>query len=261
MALARGAFIQLQVVHALVLRETRTRFGAHQLGYLWAVFEPLMWMGTFWGLYAVNHKRIPHDLDTVGFLATGIITYEMFSKTASRVGEAINGNKQLLFYPQVQPIDLMWARGVLEVSTLGAVFLVVMGGNLVTRPDYAASVDDALLTLEGLSCAALLGVSFGLVLGTLGVFSKAVERLRGPVMRPLFWVSGLFYTLDEAPAGARPYLHYNPVLHCVEMVRDGWFADYENRDTSATYVLGFVLVFLLVGLSLERVARRRLELT
>jgi capsular polysaccharide transport system permease protein len=261
MTLARGAFIQLQVVHALVLRETRTRFGAHQMGYLWAVLEPLMWIGTFWAMYAIVHRRIPHNLDEVAFLGTGNLTYELFSKNVSRVGEAINGNKALLFYPQVQPIDLVWARAALETATMAAVFGLVMGGNILLRPEQAARVDDLLRTMLGLGCAALLGLSIGLVLCMLGVLSAVVERLRGPLMRPLFWISGLFYTLDEAPQKLREVLAYNPVLHCVEIVRDGWFDTYENHDVSAGYVLGFVLVFLALGLLLERVVRRRLELT
>ena len=105
MSLARGAFIQFQTVHALVLRETRTRFGAHQLGYLWAVIEPLMWIGTFWALYEIADRRVSHGLDVVPFLATGTLTFELFNKTVSRVGDSINANKPLLFYPQVQPIE------------------------------------------------------------------------------------------------------------------------------------------------------------
>jgi capsular polysaccharide transport system permease protein len=261
MDLARGAFIQLQVVHALLLRETRTRFGAHQLGYLWAILEPLMWIGTFWGMYAVAHRRVSHGLDEAAFLGTGILTYELFSRNVTRVGDAINGNKALLFYPQVQPIDLVWARAALETATIAAVFVVVMAGNVMLRPERAARVDDLLGTMLGLACAALLGLSLGLVLCMLGVLSAVVERLRGPLMRPLFWTSGLFYTLDEAPAEAREVLAYNPVLHCVEIVRDGWFETYENHDVSANYVFAYVLAFLALGLLLERVVRRRLELS
>jgi capsular polysaccharide transport system permease protein len=261
MTLARGAFIQLQVVHALVLRETRTRFGAHQLGYLWAVLEPLMWIGTFWGLYMVTHRQTPHGLDTVAFLGTGILTYELFNKNVGRVGEAINGNTALLFYPQVQPIDLVWARAALETATIGSVFVLVMAGNLLLRPDEAARVDDLLRTMQGLGCAALLGSALGLTLCMLGQLSNVVERLRGPIMRPMFWISGLFYTFDQAPPQAQPILSYNPVLHCVEMVREGWFDGYDSSQASASYVLGCALALLALGLLLERVVRRRLELT
>lgn len=260
MSLARGAFIQFQVVHALVLRETRTRFGAHQLGYLWAVFEPIVWILTFWGMYEAAHRRVSHGLDTVAFLATGILTYELFIRNVNRVGEAINGNRALLFYPQVQPIDLVWARALLETATLTAVFVILMVGRAFisgTFPD----IDDLLLVLVGLSLSAFLGTSVGLLLCMLGVLSNVVERLRGPVMRPLFWLSGLFYTLDDAPEAAQGVLLYNPVLHAVELVRDGWFVEYGSAEISAWYVLQVGMTFLAVGLLLERIVRKRIELT
>ena len=133
MSFARGAFIQLNVIHALVLRETRTRFGEHQLGYLWALIEPLLWIGSFWGLYAFGHRPAPHNLEVVGFLATGVLTYEIFDSNVSRIGEAINGNKPLLFYPPVQPLDLVIARASLETGTLTAVFCAIMGGTALLR--------------------------------------------------------------------------------------------------------------------------------
>jgi capsular polysaccharide transport system permease protein len=259
MSLAHGAFVQFQVIRALILRETRTRFGEHQLGYLWAVIEPLIWIGTFWVIYEVAHRRVSHGLDTVSFLATGILTYELFSRNVARIGDAINGNKPLLFYPQVQPIDLVWARATLETATLGSVFLIVMGSVALSRGQLP-QVDDILCTMLGLTLAALLGTSLGLLLCMLGVLSSAVERLRGPVLRPLFWISGLFYTLDDVPEVAQDLLSYNPVLHTVELVRDGWFMDYESPRAEPGYVLVFVLAFGALGLLLERVVRRRIEL-
>jgi capsular polysaccharide transport system permease protein len=260
MSLARGAFVQLQVVHALVLRETRTRFGEHQLGYLWAVLEPLIWVGTFWGLYEVTNHPVPYGMDTLAFLTTGVLTYELFAKNVSRIGEAINGNKPLLFYPQVQPIDLVWARAALETATLSAVFVIVMGAGAFFRGQIPR-VDDVLMVMAGLLLAALLGTSLGLLLCMLGALSNVVERLRGPLMRPLFWVSGLFFTVEEVPEGARRALLLNPVVHTVELVREGWFASYDSPSASVPYVLYFTLAFFTAGLLLERIVRRKIELS
>jgi capsular polysaccharide transport system permease protein len=256
----RGFVIQSQVVWALVIRETRTRFGAQRLGYLWAVLEPALWIATFWGMYAIANRRIPHDLAPLPFLATAILTYELFSNNVSRIGDAINGNKGLLFYPQVHPIDLVWARALLESATIVLVFVALMlGGALVTRE--IPRPDDLLRVGVGLALSALLGTSVGLVLCMLGVVVPVVERLRGPIMRPMFWLSGLFYTLDDAPVDARPLLLWNPVLHVIEYVRDGWFAEYESPEASALYVLGYVLFFFTLGLALERVVRKRIDLS
>ncbi len=260
MSLARGAFIQLQVVRSVVLRETRTRFGDHQLGYLWALLEPLMWIATFTLVYQLARRSVSHGLEIVPFLATGILTYELFINNVSRAGESINGNKALLFYPQVQPIDLVIARVALETATLTVVFVLVMLGTGIANGELPRA-DNLLRTMLGLGLASALGASVGLLLCMLGVLSNVVERLRGPIMRPLFWTSGLFYTLDDAPGTARELLLYNPVLHTVEIVRDGWFPQYESPAADPFYVVAFILLFGSVGLLLERVVRRRIDLS
>ncbi len=114
--LLHGAQVQLRVIGALTLRETRTRFGGHALGYVWALAEPLFWILTIYGLFVLVGREAPDRLDVFGFLATGIVTYELVIKTQERVGQSIAGNKALLFYPQVQPLDLVVARVALELA-------------------------------------------------------------------------------------------------------------------------------------------------
>jgi capsular polysaccharide transport system permease protein len=259
-SLAHGLSVQLQVVRALVLRETRTRFGSHQLGYLWALLEPVLWVATFVALYAVGKRHPPAGMDVVGFLCTGILTYEVFLKTATRVGEAINANRPLLFYPQVKPIDLVFARAVLEISTLVAVFVILALANYALHPELPAP-DDIIMVIGAIGLAGALGASLGLVMCMLGVAWNVVERLRAPLMRPLFWLSCLFYTLNDVPKPAREFLLYNPVLHVIELTRDGWFLNYSAPHVSFAYPACWVLALSLAGLLLERHVRRRIELS
>ena len=113
----------------------------------------------------------------------------------------------------------------------------------------------------GIALAALLGASLGLTLCMLGVLSNVVERLRGPILRPLFWISAIFYTLDDVPADVRDLMLYNPIVHVIEIVRDGWFPEYTAKHADPLYVVWFILGFGLLGLLLERVVRRKIELS
>jgi capsular polysaccharide transport system permease protein len=258
-SVARGLIAQFEVVHALALRETRTRFGAHQLGYLWALLEPAAMILTFVVVFSVIHRPTPAGMTLFGFIATGIVPYLLFSSATARVAEAINGNRGMLFYPHVQPLDLVFARGLLELVTYGAVFLALMGGMVLYQ--QRLDLDSALLVVSGMVLAGLLGSTLGLVFCTLAQFSNAVERARGPLMRPLFWVSGIFFTANELPAEARHYLMYNPLLHAVELVRDGWYPSYRAEHADVPYVLAWILGLAVLGLYLERVVRTRIELS
>lgn len=257
--LLRGAWTQARVVHAVALRETRTRFGAHQIGYLWALLEPVFWIMTFFGFFWLIGRTTPHGLELIPFLATGIIPYDLVMKTSDRVSGSIEANRALLFYPQVQTLDLALARGGLEVATFATVFIAIVGGHaLFVR---RLEVDDVLQVLLGMGLAGALGLALGLVLCAAGVLTNAVDRVKGPLFRPLFWISGLFFTADSLPLRVREIALWNPILHCVEFVRDGWFTAYRSEGASVEYVLVWIIGLAFAGLTLERAVRRRIQPT
>jgi capsular polysaccharide transport system permease protein len=259
MSLLRGWVIQRRVVHALMMREVRTRFGRNRLGYLWAFAEPLFWVATFAGVRILMGASPPAGMDMVSFLATGIITFILFRTTVNHCMASILGNKPLLFYPQVRPLDIALARSLLEGATLVAVFVGILFANGLYQGELY--VDNAVGVIGALLLTWLLGVGMGLFFMGLSVYSAAIERIVPLLMRPLFFISGLFFTADELPADLREILLYNPVLHTIEMVRDGWFREFHSGYFEVGYVVGWILLFGYLGLLLERFARRRMELT
>jgi len=255
----RGLASQCEVIWAVMLRETRTRFGANSFGYLWAIIEPLMMIMTFWILLVIVGRDAPYGMDQYTFIASGIVPYTLFATTANRVAESINGNRPLLYYPHVQPLDLVFARAILELATYGGVFIILLGGHALYHQSF--SIDSALVTCVGLVISGMLGMSLGMVFCMLGQYSKFVDRFRGFFFRPFFWISGIFFTLNDLPEEGRAVILFNPVVHCVEMVRDGWFATYSARHIDISYPLYFILALGFIGLSLERAVRTRIQVT
>lgn len=249
----------MNVVRALLLRETRTRFGAHQLGYLWALLEPVLFVATFYILFSIAGRPAPSGMAMVPFLITGMIPYQLFQVTATRAVPAVQANRTLLFFPQVRPLDLIIARSILEIVTLLAVFAFLMG--LYAIWHGSLSVSSFLVTWCGLALSGALGASLGLVLSSASVMSNLVDRLVGPLMRPFFWISGLFFTGAQVPSNIRDLMSYNPLFNTIELVRDGWFPAYHAQGLRLGYVVAWILGLTLLGLALERVARAKIELT
>lgn len=258
-SLVRGLIVQSEVVHAIILRETRTRFGAYRFGYLWAIVDPVIIILTFFGLFALLDRSSPFGMDVFSFVATGLIPYRLFASCAAQVGEAINGNRALLYYPRVLPIDLVIARGIFELVTYSAVFVALMSCHAFYFQEIV--VESALHVIAGLVLAALLGTAVGLVFCSLGVVANSVDRARGPILRPLFWVSGVFFTAASLPDEVRGLVLLNPVVHAVELVRAGWFPTYGDEYADPTYILAWILAVGLCGLIAERRVRHRIRLT
>lgn len=258
MSFAHAASIQLQVIHALTLRETRTRFGAHKMGYLWAVVEPALWIGTFFVLFKFSNRPVQSGMDITTFINTGFGPYLIFMHATNGCANAIKGNMNLLYYPQVQPMDLIFARGGLETVTGVFVFALIMGTHMLVTGGFP--VGSYLMTLTGLVTAGLLGMSLGLVFCMSALVWPTIDRIRGTLMRPLFWLSGLFFPANSLPDGMRELLFWNPVLNVVELTRGGWFASYTD-EASLSYILYWILGFLFVGMTMERALRSRLYKT
>jgi capsular polysaccharide transport system permease protein len=254
-----GVMTQLQVVYALLLRETKTRFGANHLGYVWALVQPAAWIGMFVVFYGVFGRLAPPGTSVVAFLTAGIVPFSSFRETASRCMSAVESNKGLLFYPHVRPLDLVMARAVLEAVTHAVVMVLLLGG--VALLEGLPRVNSLLRVVLGLGLASGLGAALGLLCCGLSVYSPTVERVFPTFMRAIFWTSALFHPVESVPHAGRAILLLNPVTHAIELTRSGWFPGYITRHVDPWYPLIWILCLSFFGLSLERMARRRLEVS
>jgi capsular polysaccharide transport system permease protein len=253
----RGSLTQLQVVHALLLRETKTRFGVNRLGYLWALIEPACMVAMFAAFYSSYGHMTSTGSNIVAFISAGILPFSLFRDTAAKCMSGISANAGLLFYPQVRPLDLVLARATLEFVTSIVVMTLVFGGVMLWTGD--TNIGSVLETLGGVTLAAALGASFGLLCCGITQYSSNVEVMVPTLLRPLIWFSAVFHSVDSLPSGYRDLMLYNPLVHAIEMVRDGWFPGYNARSIDVWYPLLWILVMSFLGLTLERAARRRLE--
>lgn len=256
----KGLGSQIEVVIALILRETRTRFGRNRLGYLWAVIEPIVVTFTFYGVLVVANRGKPEaGMGLFAFIATGALPFTLFMNTVTRVADAVSSNKAMLYYPQVRPFELVISRAALEAATFIAVFILMMAGDALVSQHL--DLEEPLLVIAGMLAASALGTGLGLVFCALGQVSTIADRIRGPLLRPMFWISGIFFTAHTVPDNARDAMLLNPMLHVSEMVRAGWFTGHDARYVDFGYVLWWIAGLALVGLTLERWVRRRIDLT
>lgn len=249
--------MQSRVVHAFILRETRTRFGKTRLGYLWALVEPMAYILTMVVIFSALGRGAPIDVDITLFFFSGVVPFLMFSKMMTGLSAAIDANQQLLTYPQVKTLDIMVARLILEFATLFLVAVIYLAVTYLLGT--FSSMERMAAVIGGLMMAALLGSGMGLLGGIAKLYMPAYSNLQGVLSRMLFFTSGIFFVADSLPQVIQDWLWYNPVLHLTEWVRSAFFHNFESRFYDLSYPGVCILFLLFMGLSAERVSRHKLR--
>lgn len=253
--LAKAAGTQLRVTGALVLREMRVRFGRSQLGYLWAIAEPLAYILVFSALFTFIGRHPPVGTNMALFFATGILPFTLFRNVGNQLAAAFSANKALLNYPIVQPIDTIYARALLEVATAVFIMLVVFA-TIVLAMD-APFPHDILRMTEALLLLSLLGFGVGLFNAVVIEHIPSWQNTFRILMMPMLFISGVFFSLESMPPDVRAIVAWNPVLHGVEMFRDGYYSSFRATGLDPVFLLECGLFSTLVSLAAERFLRGR----
>jgi capsular polysaccharide transport system permease protein len=249
---------QARVVHALILRETRTRFGESRLGYAWALLEPVLHIAMLSAVFSLLMRgRPPIGTQFFIFYYTGLVPYLAFVHTSTAMTHAITSNGSLLQLPLITNFDVIVARGLLEFVTDVVVAVLLLAG--FAAAGMPALPDDIGGAASALIAAALLGCGVGFVNAVVQVLFKSWDKLWTNATRLLYFFSGIFYVPGMMPDWARDILVWNPVLQAVEWFRASFFAVYRPHWLDRSYLVVAAILAMAVGLALERGLRRRLR--
>jgi capsular polysaccharide transport system permease protein len=248
---------QARVIHALMLRETRTRFGDSRLGYGWALLEPMLHILLLSAVFALLMRgKPPIGAHFFVFYYTGLIPFHVFVHTSTSMMHGVTGNGALLQLPPVRPFDVILARGLLEFATDLVVAALLLAGfaaiGIPALPDNPASAAAAL------AVTALLGCGVGFVNGVVQPLFRSWDKLWNNATRLLYFFSGIFYVPGMMPDWARDLLAWNPLLQAIDWFRAGFFAGYDPHWLDRGYLALAALLAVLTGLALERGLRRRM---
>ena len=248
--------LQARVIAAIILRETKSRYGEHRLGFLWVFIEPVLFVLGFAVLHTMLGAREHQGMSAELFMLTGLLPYMLFRDVMSQVSASINGNQALLAFPQVTTFDLILARALLELGTVIAVFAILVTALILTGQEIR--IERPIALFGSYSLAFFLGLGLGSSLAAVSPFFPSIKQIAGQVFgRPLFFTSGVFFTAGQLPEGVRNVLLYNPLLHVTEWSRSAFFTTFESRYIEFGYVTLFCLIVLTVGLALHSVLQKK----
>lgn len=241
---------RVRVLIAMILREMTTRYGRTAGGYIWAVLEPI----AFIAMFSIIFSQITRD-PALGrsfplFFAIGVVTFIFYRETADKAGGAFAFNKPLFTYPHVTILDAIIARCTLQFLTQVFVAMIVFAGIFVIeglRPNIDLG---PIFMAFGLATA--LGIAIGTLNCTLFAFIPTWQNIFGLFNRPLFIISGIFFTPEMLPPDIRFVLLFNPLVHIIGLARRGFYSTYEADYVNWAFIVGLPLITMTVALILLR---------
>ena len=246
--------IQARVVGALVMREILTRYGRHNLGFMWLFLEPMLFTLGITALWTATKAAHGSNLPIVAFAVTGYSSVLLWRNCANRCAAAIGPNEGLMFHRNVRTIDLFLARILLEVG--GATMSLMALSACFIGLGWMALPFDLLTMLQGWLLLAWFGAAMGIFVGGLAAQSEMVDRLWHTFTYVLFPLSGAGSLVDWLPRVFQDFVLWLPMVHGVEMLRHGYYGPQIRTHEDPAYMILANGLMTLAGLLLLRLIPR-----
>ncbi len=197
-----------------------------------AVVEPVIMLLAFgfgFGKLVSHVEGIPY----IQFVGTGVVAATvLFSATFTAMFDSLYKRR----YQRVYDAMLAAPVDVSEIVTGESLFLGVRAGVYGTAPLLAAFCfglppEPAMLLVPFIG--ALTGIGFaalGMLFATLSNTFDGLSYVVSGVITPLFLLAGTFFPLNRMPEWLRVVAWFNPLYHCVELVRHCAFGLHPGAD-------------------------------
>jgi ABC-2 type transport system permease protein len=237
----------------LVLRDLQRQYTKFRLGYLWTIIEPLGMSIVLWFVFSMllGPRKLglqPYLL----FLSIAILPWWWFTKGIASMAKVFSRNKAQL-RSSVLPTEL-WVLRVLVVTMMEFILSlpVIIVAVALTRDLPGPLV---ILFPVGVALQFLLMYGLGLLISSWAVVIPDLARIVRIVMRALFYLTPVLYSITNIPEHIRPYAALNPLVAPLGLYRVGWWPEEHESSFHFGVSLFLCLLVFVVGL----VSFRRLE--
>ena len=238
--LSHSFSIQRRVIGALLMREILTRYGRNNIGFLWLFVEPMIFTIGVTALWSVVKSMHDYHFPITAFAVTGYSSVLMWRNTVSYVNHSIKPNLSLLYHRNVRVIDVYFSRILLEITGVTISFVALC--TLFSVIGWMWLPVDMFKVIGGWIMLAWFGASLALAVGTLSERSELVEKIWHPLSYLLFPLSGAAFMVDWLPPAAQKIILLLPMVHGLELMREGFFG---TNVVRAHYDISYMAVVCL----------------
>lgn len=233
---------------ASVKRDFVTRYLGTQLGFFWAVIQPLAMILIYTLVFAnIMRPALPgHDSAFAYsiYLCAGIFTWQLFSDLLTRCVGIFVHNGALLKKVNLPKLSLPVIAALASLANFAVVMILFFM--------FLAGVGDfPVVALAGIVPVVALVVAFavglGVLLGTVNVFYRDVEQATSMVLQFWFWLTPIVYPARALPTFFADVLAWNPMWPIVRFIQTLFLEDRVPAWSTLAYPAAVAVGFLALG--------------
>jgi lipopolysaccharide transport system permease protein len=184
------------------------------IGFLWWIFDPVLFMAIFYFVFGVLLQRGTEDFVT--FLLVGLVSWRWFQNSISNGAASILNGQQLmrqvylpkLVFPLVNILTDIFKFSL--VLALLLLYLWLSGyGMGVTYLALPVLLIVQLLLITALTC----------LVAALVPMLPDLRHLVGHILQVMLFTSGIFFSGEMIPEKFKPYFYLNPMANLIEDFR------------------------------------------
>jgi lipooligosaccharide transport system permease protein len=247
--------IELTSVGAVMSRDISVYLRSWRSTTFSAIVEPIIFLLAF-GLGIGALIKHVHGVDYIQFVATGVVaTTVVFSSAFPGMFQTFVKREFQRIYDALLAtpvnVDELVTAEVTWISIRTGIYSiapVLVGIGFGLRPGWGVVAVPFIAFLSAYGLASF-GVTMAAMMKSIANFNYIISG----VLTPLILLAGAYFPVDTLPRWAFIADQFNPLYHCVTLVRNAVFGFHGSHDL---YHLGVLLVF---GLVMWRIAISRLR--
>jgi capsular polysaccharide transport system permease protein len=239
------------VIFAIFLREIKSKF-SDKFGIAWSVISPVLFIFMLSYIRGRMDGGDTHGIPTFWFMVYGMMLVQFFLGLIGSVSNAIQKNKPLYAFRQVQPISSIIAVAGFELLIKFFIVLTILIiAYYLHIETYIADPIEVLLIIIRVW---LIGTSLGILIALAKCYVPEVDKIQSLAMRPIFFISGIFFSLQDIPQEYWPYLTWNPLLHAVELTRYAAYPNYGDAGVSYFFLDSMTIICVFFALACYQIS-------
>jgi len=211
---------QLELLRTLLHREMRGRYRDSFLGSAWTLIQPIAMTGVYYFLFSFLFPNNTIE-NYPFFILTGLVLWNFYANCLTLGTMAITSSADIVrkvwFRRELLPMAVVLANALTTLILLAVIIPV----DVFVSPSAWKTV---ILVPVFFGLLAILCFGLACILATLNVFYRDVSHLITVVILPLFFMTPVFYSLDNFPRQPPHWvidiLRYgNPITPYIESIR------------------------------------------